>query len=106
MKSALKGWLWFIFIVNLLSIVVVLVGAFANPVLFLSLIGGVLVVVGCALMLFKTMKAGYFIICGGAIVNFIVNLVLGANIAVAVIGLVVLPLVTYLIMRSEWEQFN
>ena len=106
MKTGLKVWLWFVFVVQILSCISVVIAIAVNPIFIVSLIASALIIIGCALLLFKTMKLGYFMMCGGAVVNLIVNLIFKTNIIIALLGLILMPLITYLLMKDDWNNFK
>lgn len=128
MSKGLKGWLWFIFVVNILAAVGSLMTAVGAAALsaslglgagyialcVVSLILEIVVLVGIAMMLFAQKKLGYYLLCAAAVVGFIVNLITygmldaltAANIAQAVLGLVLCPLITFLVAKKDWNNLK
>ena len=85
-----KFWLWFILIVNAIVLGVYLFGIVntgATGILIYGAIAeAVMITAGC-LLLFGKKKLGFFICCGIAVANAIVNISSGANIATVIGGL-------------------
>ena len=118
-KGFAKFWLWFVFIVNIIALVVSVLGLLGSMVLgpvfvVLMLVTTVLevaIVVGAATLLFKKKKVGFYIICACQVVNVILSFVLGAmqgnaigsgvkTIASAIISVLIL----YFAIKSYWDQ--
>lgn len=106
MTKGLKIWLWIVLVCNALSAVGGVVTALAVPLGWLSVIACVLVAVGCAILLFQTKKLGFYIVCAGAVVSLVTSILIGANIIVAIISAVVLPLIIFLLMKNTWNEFQ
>lgn len=105
MTTGLKVWLWIVLVLNAISAVISLIAALISPVLWISVIAGILIIVG-AIMLLQTKKIGFYLICGAAVVGLIVNVINGRNIFMALISAVVMPLIIYLLMKNTWNQFE
>lgn len=106
MSKGLKIWLWVIFILNIISVVLNLLGGILNPISWLYAVLGVVFVVGIALILFKQKKLGFYMMCAMTAITFILNVVTGAGIVTSIISAVLSPLVTYLFMKETWDQFQ
>jgi len=107
LNTGAKIWLWFALVVNVISFIVsipavLLVGGIYY-LLFVLEIG---MIAGVAVMLFTKKKLGYFVCCGCGLITFILNLILGVNIISAVWGLVGFPLITYLVLKSQWKELG
>ena len=118
-KGFAKFWLWFVFIVNIIALVIsvlCLVGSFVlGPafiaIMLVTVILEVAIIVGVTTLLFKKKKVGFFIICGCQVVNVILSFVLGAmqgnavssgvkTIGSAIISVVIL----YFAIKNYWDQ--
>lgn len=106
MKTGLKVWLWFIFVVNIISTITVGLAALIVPMLWASVAAEILLIVGICLLLFGKKKVGFYLICGCAVISFVINLIAGTNLVSAIFGLVACPLITFLLMKSDWENFQ
>lgn len=108
LNAAAKGWLWFVFIVNAL----VCLSAIGTAVTLSPKIGiftaaaEVLILIGVGLLLFKQKKVGFYIICAVVVVNLVVNIVLGVGIIRSVISAVIMPLITFLCLKSQWDELG
>ncbi len=58
-----------------------------------------------ATFLFMWKKWAFFAFCGVAGITFIIKLVIGQGIVLAIFGLL-FPIILYLIMRSKWNLFK
>lgn len=128
MSKGLKGWLWFIFVVNILAAVGALVTAFGAAALsaslglgagyivlcVVSLVLEIVLVIGIAMMLFAQKKLGYYLLCAAAVVGFVVNLITygmldvltAANIVQAILGLILCPLITFVAAKKDWNNLK
>lgn len=106
MKTGLKVWLWFLFIVNIISAFVVATAALFAPLLWVNVITEIILVVGVCLLLFGKKKVGFYLMCACAVISFVVNLISGTNIASAIVGLILCPSITYLLLKDGWEKFQ
>ncbi len=107
LNTGAKVWLWIVFVINVIS----LIGAIPTTIAFggllwLTLILEVVIVASIALLLFKQQKLGFFLVCGCAVVAFIINVILGTNIIYALISAVVMPTVTFLLLKSQWNELR
>ena len=118
-KGFAKFWLWFVFIVNIIALVISVLGLFGSfilgrafvAIMLVTVILEVAIIVGAATLLFKKKKLGFFIICGCQVVNIILSFVLGAmqgnaissgvkTIGSAIISVVIL----YFAIKNYWDQ--
>ena len=118
-KGFAKFWLWFVFIVNIIALVISVLGLFGSfilgpafvAIMLVTVILEVAIIVGAATLLFKKKKLGFFIICGCQVVNVILSFVLGAmqgnavssgvkTIGSAIISVVIL----YFAIKNYWDQ--
>lgn len=106
MTTGLKGWLWFVLIVNVLSGLGAIPTALVFPLAWISVLLEVLIVVGTVLLLFKQKKMGYYLILAAAILGLIVNVAIGSNVILAVISAVIMPGIIWLLMKNTWDQFE
>lgn len=106
MTGGLKGWLWFVLIVNALAGLASIATALVYPLAWVSVILEVLIVAGAAILLFKQKKIGYYIILAAAVLGLIVNVATGTNIIYAVISAIVMPGIIWLLMKNTWDQFE
>lgn len=104
MSTGLKVWLWIVLIANAITGVLSMIAAVLAPVLWISVIMNAVIIAG-AIMLLRMKRIGFFIICGAAAVSFIINVIGQQNIIVSLISAVVMPLIIYLLMRKDWDNF-
>lgn len=112
MNSGLKGWLWFVLIVNIISaistfslfaIASLVRGGFA--IITVSLVCSALIIAGTAMLLFARKRVGFYLMCACALVGLVMNIVIGNNLVLAIISAILCPLITFLLMRKEWDAF-
>lgn len=106
MSTGLKVWLWIVLVLNAITVVTTVLGALLNPLLFVSAIGTALIIVGVCMILFKQKKLGLYIICGMEAISLVFNIIGGGNIIISIISAVLMPGITYLLMKSNWESFS
>lgn len=119
MTKGLKAWLWVVVILNAITAISTVAGAAATsvalaqigrgdlvPLLYVSAVLSVVAVVGAILILFQQKKLGLWILIGGSVVSMILSIIIGNSVITAAISGAGLPLITYLLMRSTWEQFQ
>ncbi|MCR5799649.1 MAG: hypothetical protein K6G69_06185 [Lachnospiraceae bacterium] len=85
-----KFWLWFMLIVNAIVFCVYLFGIVntgATGIFIYGAIAEAVMITAVCLLLFGKKKLGFFICCGIAVANAIVNITNGANIATVIGGL-------------------
>ena len=120
--TGLQVWLWIIFVLNIITALGALaavvgsaalgVGPVYTVLCVVSFLLEIVLIVGIAMLLFKSKKVGFYMICGAAVIGFVVNLITyglvsgltAINIGRAVVGLVVCPLVTYLLAKNDWAK--
>ncbi len=107
LNTGAKIWLWLALVVNVFTLfsnyrTITLIGGVGYFILVLQLV----LIAGIAVMLFARKKIGYFICCGCGIVTFILNLTLGVNILLAIWGLVAFPVITFLFLKSQWNELG
>ena len=118
-KGFAKFWLWFVFIVNIIALVISvlgLVGSFVLGPLFIVLmlvtvILEVAIIVGVTTLLFKKKKVGFYIICGCQVCTIILSFILGAmqgnavSSGVRTIGSAIISvLILYFAIKNYWDQ--
>ena len=122
--TGLQVWLWIIFVLNIITALGALaavvgsaalgVGPVYTVLCVVSFLLEIVLIVGIAMLLFKSKKVGFYMICGAAVIGFVVNLITyglvsgltAINIGRAVVGLVVCPLVTYLLAKNDWDYLS
>lgn len=113
LNSGAKVWLWIIFVLNIVSVALTAVGLpgvmllFDLKTLLVSILGvvlSVIVIVGIGILLFRQKKIGFYLICTCAVAGLIVNIIIGNGIIWSAISAVVSPLITYLFLKSQWEE--
>lgn len=119
MSTGLKVWLWLIFILDVVGIVGwVLLATVMAPILaelgiaFTLALGlantllAVVSTVGIGLILFGRKKVGLYLMIGAAAIGFVLYIVCGYNVFVALIGQGLVPAITFWIMAAEWHAFE
>ena len=64
------------------------------------------VIAGIALLLFSQKKIGYFMCCGCAAIAFIINIFLGVNLILAIVSAVLMPTITFLFLKNQWNELK
>ena len=106
MTRGLKVWLWIVLVFNAITGVTAIATAFLIPFMWVVVLAEVLVVAGAAMLLFPQKKMGFFLICGGAAVSLIVNIILGQNIIGSAVSAVIMPLIIWLLIKNTWYGFQ
>lgn len=106
MTPGLKIWLWIVLVLNAFSGITAIAVALLVPFAWVVVAAEVLVVVGAAMLLFPRKKMGFYLICGGAVVSLIVNVILGNNVVTSVIQAVLMPLIIWLLIKNTWYEFQ
>lgn len=106
MTTGLKVWLWLVLVFNAIGAVTSVATAFLIPGMWIVVVAEVLVVAGAAMLLFPRKKMGFYLICGGAAVNLVLNIILGGNIVSSVISAVIMPLIVWLLIKNTWYEFQ
>lgn len=113
MNTGLKVWLWLVLVVNALSaistfrlysVAALVTGGYA--IVTVSLVCSALIIAGTAILLFARKKLGFYLMCACALLGLIMNIVIGNNLIVSIISAVLCPLITFLLMRKEWDAFQ
>lgn len=128
LNTGLQVWLWIIFVINIITAVVAAIGVAGSAALgavlglgaiytvlcVISLALEIVLIVGIGTLLFTKKKMGFFLLCGAAVIGFVVNLITygmtgsltAANIVRAILGMVLCPLITYLLAKKDWENLK
>lgn len=106
MTTGLKGWLWFVLVVNAISCVSMVTTAILVPLAWVSVALEILIIAGVSMLLFGRKKMGFYLICGAAVLGLVINVILGVNIIYAVVSAVLMPLITWLLMKNTWYEFQ
>ena len=106
MTTGLKVWLWIVLVVNAISGVTAIATAMLIPLMWVVVVAEALVVAGAAMLLFPRKKMGFYLICAGAAVSLILNVVLGENVIGSVISAVIMPLIIWLLIKNTWYEFH
>lgn len=110
MKKGTKIWLWLAFIMSISTI-----GLNVYHGRWPSVMTAIVALIGLTIVLFKAMKIGFYLMAGAYLIAFIVGSYSGIissglspMIAVggSLIGSVIVPGITYLFLRSEWQVLN
>lgn len=127
-STGLKVWLWIVIVLNAISALGNISSIGSAPVTtIISIALEAAMIYAAVLIMFQTKKLGFKIMCAVAVVNVVVTIitsifagVLAAALAgTAVIGLIaaiigiifsviliaICPLVTYLLMKKDWDMF-
>ena len=121
LATGLTVWLWIVFIINIITTLLAVVGTIGASALglggayvvvcALSVVLEIVLIVGIAMMLFAHKKAGFFVVVTAAVLGLVVNLVTyniagtftGANIVKSIISAIVAPLIIYLLAKKDME---
>ncbi|MBR7089032.1 MAG: hypothetical protein IKI46_00880 [Lachnospiraceae bacterium] len=118
-KGFAKFWLWFVFVVNIIALVISVVGLVGSFILgplfivlmLITVVLEVAIIVGVTTLLFKKKKVGFFIICGCQVCNIILSFILGAvqgtgiSTGVRAIGSAIISvLILYFAIKNYWDQ--
>lgn len=106
MTTGLKVWLWIVLVFNAISGVTAIATAFLIPFMWVVVLAEALVVAGAVMLLFPRKKMGFYLICGGAVVSLIVNVILGNSIVSSAISAVIMPLIIWLLIKNTWYEFQ
>ncbi len=127
MRTGLKVWLWIVFafqIIGLVSSIMALVnkdtlamviamtGMDPTAIYIVSIITGIITIIGILIMLFMKKKLGFWIICASCLISGVYGILTatGATAVVTIIsniiGIVLLPGITYLLMKKDWDTFK
>ncbi|MCI8586911.1 MAG: hypothetical protein HFI92_13680 [Lachnospiraceae bacterium] len=106
MTTGLKVWLWLVLVFNAIGAVTSVAAAFLIPGMWIVVAAEVLVVAGAVMLLFPRKKMGFYLICAGAAVSLVLNIILGGNIVSSVISAVIMPLIIWLLIKNTWYEFH
>ncbi len=102
MKTGAKVWLWIVLVLGALGLLGNLTLFLANPLIAIIYVAAsVLIVAGCAVVLFKFQKLGFYLLIAGYVVNGIMNIVIGGAIISGILGMILVPLITYLVIKND-----
>ena len=100
-----KGWLWFVLIVNGISCVGIFPVFAVWPMIgVFTLISEVILILGVILLLFSKKKVGFYLLCACAVLTMIFNIISGTGIIRAVASVVLMPTITFLVIRDQWNE--
>lgn len=106
MTRALQVWLWLVLVFNAIGGVMAIVSALLIPLMWIVVVAEVLVVAGASMLLFPRRKVGFYLICAGAAVSLITNIIVGGNIVGSVVSAVIMPLIIWLLIKNTWYEFK
>ena len=109
MAPGLKIWLWAVMLVNVLNCIFNIVVAIATPARWIIAIANLLIVLASAMILFQTKRVGFYFLCLAAIIWFIGNTIIGPGFFAIIWHLIVailLPFITYLLLKNNWHQLS
>lgn len=109
MKKSTKIWLWFALI---LCVCTTILNATQSRWLAVGI--AVVSIGGLCVLLFKEKKVGFYVMCICACASFIVGSVNGIrgdtgillSVGMSLIGASIVPLITFLFVRSQWKEMN
>lgn len=127
-STGLKVWLWIVIVFNGLSAISSLTSIGDSPVsTIISIILDAIMIYACVMIMFQKKKLGFKLMVIFAVINAVVSIVVlvlagiaagallgsaAAGFATALIGIVIAvicavicPLVTYLLMKKDWDLF-
>ena len=107
MTKGCKNWLWFMFVVNILTVIAGVVTIPTNTLTGIySVIADIVRIAGVALLLFRQRKNGLYLIIVIAVIDVIVAAVNGVNIIFALISAAIYPAVTYYFVSKNNNIFK
>lgn len=107
MTKGCKIWLWIIFVGNILSTILGITTISVDlKVGIYTILAGVVMVSGIALLLFKQKKVGFYLIVAVAAVGVVFNILNGVNIIFALISAVISPAITYYFINKNSAYFK
>ncbi len=113
LNTGAKVWLWIIFVINIITLVVsiptiltgiTLLGPTYTLLSVISIVVSCVFVAGIAVLLFGHKKVGFYLMVVAAVASLILNIALGTNIVRAIISAVLCPLITYFVIKSQWDE--
>ena len=107
MTKGCKNWLWFMFVVNILTVIPGVATIPTNTLTGIySVIASIAMITGVALLLFRQRKNGLYLIIVIAVIDVIVAAVNGVNIIFALISAAIFPAVTYYFVSKNNNIFK
>lgn len=106
MTTGLKVWLWIVLVVNAIAGVGAIMTALLVPLMWIVVVAEALVVAGAAMLLFPRKKMGFYLICGGTVIGFLMNVVLGQGIVSSLASAVISVLIVWLLIKNTWYEFQ
>lgn len=115
LNTGAKVWLWIVFVLNIITCVLAIVGsigvlALLGPGMFIatlaSIAAEIVLILGVAMLLFKGKKVGFYLLCACAVIGLVLNLITGAGIVQSILGAVLFPLITYLLIKNQWYELS
>ena len=111
-KGFAKFWLWFCLVVNALAFIIYIfgvVGAMATGqyvvVMILCLIAEIGMLTGLSMLLFKKKKLGFYIVACTAVLNIILNAVMGQLVR-GIISAVISLLILFFAIKGNWDNME
>ncbi|MDE6607666.1 MAG: hypothetical protein K2K54_07925 [Lachnospiraceae bacterium] len=99
-----KVWMWIVLVVNGLSCLGIIPIFAVLPVLaIITLVLEIILIVGVIILLFKRQKIGFYLLCVCAVLTMIFNIILGTGIIRAVASVILMPTITFLVIRDQWN---
>lgn len=128
LSTGLQVWLWIIFIINIITAVFAVIGVAGSAatglvlglgatytvLCVISLVLEIALIAGIATLLFAKKKMGFFLVCGAAVISFVLNLITYGmtesltvvNVVRAILSMVLCPLITYLFAMKDWDNLK
>ena len=107
MTKGCKIWLWIIFVCNVLSTILGITTISIDPkVGIYTVLAGLVMVSGIALLLFKQKKVGFYLIVAVAAIGIVFNALNGVNIVFALISAIISPAITYYFINKNCAYFK
>lgn len=107
MSKGCKIWLWIILVCNVLSVLLGIVSISVNPRIGIyTVVAGIIIVVGIALLLFKQKKIGFYLMIAVVVIGVVFNIINGVNIGFALISAIISPAITYYFITKNSSTFK
>ncbi len=106
MKTGAKVWLWIMLVANSLACVSYIFLTLANPLYFLYILAEAGMITAVCLLLFFKRRLGFYIFLTVAAIALVMNIIFGTPVIAALLGAVVGPLITYLVLKGSWEALS
>ena len=109
MKSKTTTWLWVALVICVATTIMnASMGRIASALVAL------ISIYGLCLLLFKHKKSGFQLMCGGYVLSFIVGTVMSISsgtgvlisVVMSLIGSSLIPVITALFLKGQWDQLN